>query len=119
MKRLCPKCQTVINRKLFYNAGPLKFRIDVYLTKDFHLTDSSKCLREECRIHYDISCVRAELSSGKQLIISFMKNYYIYLINKHKTVCHLSLKGRKSQRFLIIHLIEFIQINNFHIYSIF
>jgi fumarate hydratase class II len=29
------------------------------------------------------------------------------------------LKGKKRQRFRIIHLIEFIQTNNFHIYSIF
>ena len=36
-----------------------------------------------------------------------------------KVTYQCNLKGKKRQRFRIIHLIEFIQTNNFHIYSIF
>ena len=34
-------------------------------------------------------------------------------------LCLFFVKGQKRQRFRVIHLIEFIQSNNFHIYSIF
>ena len=41
------------------------------------------------------------------------------LKTKNSVSIYLNIKGQKRQRFRIIHLIEFIQTNNFHIYSIF
>ena len=37
-------------------------------------------------------------------------------VNVYRETLHTYIKGQKRQRFRIIHLIEFIQTNNFHIY---
>ena len=42
-----------------------------------------------------------------------------YMVPNRRAHLRLAFKGQKRQRFRVIHLIEFIQSNNFHIYSIF
>ena len=40
------------------------------------------------------------------------------IILRNFSMCSIEVKGQKRLRFRVIHLIEFIQSNNFHIYSI-
>ena len=59
----------------------------------------------------------SETRFNNTVIFNNKKATYVYFLSYSVQTWH--LKGKKRQRFRIIHLIEFIQTNNFHIYLIF
>ena len=61
------------------------------------------------------ACRHATFVGGQSVFLTY--NYVRTHINHIFQLT--SLKDKKRQRFRVIHLIEFIQSNNFHIYSIF
>ena len=92
---------------MYFGSG----QFDCYMTSQTEHAATASLYRTS----YVLSPGYRHLPSARQCVLPSIES-----IKANKQLfCLISLKGQKRLRFRVIHLIQFIQSNNFHIYSIF